>query len=255
MPEAWKEVENGYEYDAGPPITGRRVYIRDDSVSGTGDEATLPTIGTTTMVDIDGGSVTGCLARRFEAEWDKGVPKRTYFFSEYGTQRGSGPVPESQQFIQFQSGIETISISGSNSGWVWDFDNEPVNDQVYKNIYAGTFVLFQAGLSSAQNTTFLATVAGMAGKINDDTFYNFAAGRVYFAGIEGGGYENDNGTELYSYRLIFKFRIINDPTTTITSNDWLYAWNPETGNWDKPKWYNGSSYVYLYASGDFTTLI
>lgn len=257
MPEMYAERESGYQFSKTERgARGRREFIRDD-VDGTIAAASLPTIGTSTMVDESGSSVSDCICRTMDPSWEDGVKKYVATYDTNSTSAsGSTSVPTDTASRSFSGAAEAVSIESTpGNGWRWEGSTEPVSQQVFKNIFTGEFTIPKSGMTSAEKATWLAEVVSNAHCINDDTFEGFAEGRVLFVGIDGGTSRESNGDLVWSFNMIFRFRIIKDPLSSFTQDDWLYLWDKDQGKWDKPEWYNGVSYVNLYTKSDLTDLL
>jgi hypothetical protein len=234
MPTLYQELADEYQLDRTEDgVTGRRVWIRDD-LNGATSPAGLPLVGTSLMVDDAAFTVPNCICRSLQTAYRGGI---AHIIATYRTRPSTvewtGASISRDPDTRIFEGTADVALLNdpSSTALVWSGTTDAPATSIGKPLFAGTFTIPRSDLSTAQKNALFVKIVTHAGTINNASFQSLRTGSVRFDGIRGGTYRDDNGNLRWSFDLIFSYRLLNDPYTSITSNDWLYDFDPQTGAW------------------------
>ena len=281
MPERWAELRDRYELTkSAEGIEGTRVFKRDDA-NGTilpynanyaapaeppaTETETLPgNINSDPMIDTDGHStITNCKLRSFRVTkpaFDHGGPTNTLYVCRYSTTPSGGytnagrGVSDNENDRSFSGGAEFEFFEGAEEQWEWDGTTDAVTIPLKKRTSTGKFTVPKAGLNSTQKVALFDDIIDYLGTINSGNFEGFAAGQVLFSDFDGGTVHDTDGSLKWSFNLNFHYRILKGPEN-ITQDDWLYIYDPDSGEYKKPKVAGSSPAKYLYEKTTFSGLV
>lgn len=251
--------------------SGTEQFMRNDGATGGIAEASLPTIGSTALLNT-AGSATPALARTKTTTYADGdintpIIQYDYNTSIITTNSPGDSVDPDPNSRSFQLGAERVTLSQPANLWEWnEITGTPdVNQPLSKLTLVGEFTIPKGPLDQAATTTFLGVVIATAGRINSDTAWDagigshFAAGQVLFMGITGGSAIDVDGTLQYQFNMHFSYRIINDDDvdgTPIAANDWQYLLAEDSAGsskgWARPQ--TKSDGEFLYETATFSSL-
>lgn len=251
MAAMYKETQDGYFFEKTEGhIIGQRTYVRDDD-NGTVAAAALPAVGSSTFYDhIDDTAIATCICRKKRFTWIGG--QRAYVFTYSTVSATSSPGREvstdtSSSRFDVRINTEPIDPFSNDTTYAWESDDEPCRQPIYVNSGLIEFTVPKE-VADGSWAAYKATVVGLIGKTNAAAYKDFGIGTVRFDGMTGGDTLDETGTRVWRVDLRFSVKIVPG----ISTNTWNYTLRGD-GTWDRPH-ISGSPDVFLYTSGDFSTL-
>jgi hypothetical protein len=262
----YKELIHRYQLQQNEDgtLTGSRTFL----ITPSGPLASLPIVGTSTLTDVNGDPISGCLARRIHITRDN-ADKDPWHTVHYSTRSslatGTIGITNDQASRTYDSTHEILNIEAETwaDSWKWllrdtDLQSDP---GIYARIVNTTFTIARHGLSNAQKDTLLGHHRNKAGTINNDAFDGYPEGSVLYDGLRGSDYIDSAGVRRWSFELLFIARELKNQTdyagNPITKDTWLYVWNPEDGGagWDIPVSKASNGPPRALEKSDFSTLL
>ncbi len=276
MAVKYKEVHEPGQYEltvTAEGIRGKRTFLQFNDLPGGIDPASLPVVGTSTMVDLDGNSISACICRSSRAIFFAGDGNSRGIECDYSTEvtsssrsGGSGIGPKDPASRTYELSLEEQTImTGSSDGKIAKFEFEGAAagteyaDQavpIFAMVGALTIPHENQAMTSTERDAFLTLCLAYGRSINNAAFEGYNAGQVRFDGYSGADYYNEDGEQRWAYELHFSVRLIGTDLSSdaaITEDDWLYQINEKEGTYRKLK--NHGTGKYLYAKKDFAALI
>lgn len=238
-------------------VSGSETYHRDDGGPVAG--ATLPTIGSTALVDVISGSTyANCKCTAYEADFPEGDETAASIKYEFVTKQtggGGGWIGSTDSASRkFNAGISIVSRKAEGR-FVWSSDGVACKDiDITKRVFNAQFTIPILISSASYNSYITSIVAACAGKINSSTFDGWPAGTVLFEGLSGGTKYNTAGNIQWAFDLNFSLKLISEISGGLMS--WNHDWRGDiatNGGWDIPIDVIGSAAI--YSSADLGDLI
>jgi hypothetical protein len=263
MPKYIRQL-SGYQYDSSEDgATGQEVYVRADDSANAVDEATLPVIGVTGMLNRDGITVASCLCRSFKVRYpspcDISTAEITYSFStsKQNAQGDPGkniPGTETANQRRFTLGTEVVSSEETGGYWYSNSGARPKGVMGHLTVTGTASVPIEVRENLVD--AYIAKALRSAGKINLAAINkiglrSYPVGSILFTGLTGGTKKGVNAEIKYEFEINFAIRIIpgNNPSApnemfpmpslviggqALEAGYWNMVWNPATRTWDVP---------------------
>jgi hypothetical protein len=163
--------------------------------------------------------------------------------------------------VNATAGGEYQQIEKTQTAWKW-VDGTKCNQDMYRRIGVTSFSLLRviAEPDSDQSLAITKIKAYMAnslfplmGKLNDATFYGYAAGKVLFEGADISNYSDHMSCPAYHVNLLFAVRSVTG-VAGANNDGWnfvLRVQGKNAGTFAKPK---SSAGTYVYESASFAGL-
>jgi hypothetical protein len=241
-------------------IDGQRAYRRCDNVPDAGD--TLPTLGTTPMVDQESGATyASCVPVAYELTYPEGDPTAAtirYTFSAGQMSGGGAGVSNNPADRRIQTGVEIVSRKADGFWW-WKSDAAAVKDMdISRHVFTASFTIPVVIANEDKAAYITSSIVPNAGKINGASFDGWPIGCVLFDGLTGGTRIDKDGDVEWAFDLNFQVKLIADVTVdgVVGKNSWQHAFRGSAGVlWDIPNTSPSGSGDMLYTTVDLNALM
>jgi hypothetical protein len=247
--------------------TDQGVECEQSFVEKTGGADSLPAIGDAFSVTTPAAlsfANSVCKSRDFSYFWydHAAAAHKQKIICRFSTRSGASLIPDSGA-RRYSLGGEVLTIPNNptspGEGWIWALGGEKVKQPIYQSNIMGSFTAQKELASDSAKATWMATVEGLAGKINTSAMEGHRVGSVLFSGVSGGTQQDETGGTIWLFECEFTFRIINGldvDGNAVTQDDWLYLIDRNAGGagrWDKPQ--EATSGRFLYEKANLSSLL